>query len=1071
MPDDADTTDNDATANYIDSLRRYGGATGQLIADHDWSASSIGPISQWGPSLRTALGILLRSPIPIVMLWNEDGVMLYNDAYSVFAGGRHPQLLGSKVREGWPEVAEFNDNVMRVGLNGGTLAYQDQELTLYRHGRAEQLWVNLDYSPVPGEDGRPAGVIAIVVETTERVLADRRAAEERHRQEAMLQHMPGFAAVLTGPDHIFTYVNDAYRAIVQHRNLIGLSVREAFPDLSRQGVFELLDDVYRSGTPFTARARPIAFGGAVKVSYLDFIYQPIRNEAGAVTGIFVGGYDVTEAKEAAERIELALDSGTILGTWVWDVTENRFTGDDRFARTFSLDAARLRAGLPLAEVVQSIHPEDAGRVDELVRQAIERGGSYAAQYRVRRGDGWAWIEASGRVEKDEAGVTQRFPGVLIDIDRRKRTEIQLENAKEQLELAQIAGGIGIFSIATGTDDLVVSPEACRIFGYEAQPVLSASEVQALMISEDRGVHSTAETRDNASAPLDVTYRLHRKSDGALRWIARRGQFIYDETGHPVQMIGIVQDVTDRRRAEVDLMESQTHLALMVESAQEYAILSVSPDGLITSWNEGASRLFGGAPSDMIGTPFDSLFVPEDRDAGVAARELKTAAADGRFIDQRWHQRVDGRRFYANGITSAMFDGAGRLSGFTKIARDMTAERLAHDALVAARDAAEVANIAKTEFLANMSHEIRTPMNAIVGLSNLLSLTQPLTPKQKQFVATLQTSADSMMALINDLLDISKIEARSVELEAIPFNLTTIVHEVASMMAVRVREKGLRFTGHGECVENRTFLGDPMRIRQIIANLCSNAIKFTDAGRVHVAITCQPHHLPDTETVCIAVSDTGVGIPSDKLESIFQKFTQADTSITRRFGGTGLGLAITRTLTEVMGGTIGVTSEPGKGSVFTVCLPLRLSDQQSLPPVPLAADSDMVPPQAMRPTVLVVEDYEPNVLVASAFLDEFGYAVDTAENGLEAFEKVTSVDYAAVLMDVQMHGMNGLDATQNIRAYEAQHNRPRVPIIGMTAHALAGDRERCLAAGMDDYVPKPFNPELLRLVLQRARDLT
>jgi PAS domain S-box-containing protein len=280
-----------------------GGKMGALLREYDWSRTPLGPIETWPQSLRTTVGLVLQSPVPIVLLWDEDGIMIYNDAYSVFAGGRHPALFGSKVREGWPEVANFNDNVMRVGLAGGTLAYKDQELTLYRSGRPEQVWMNLDYSPVPDERGNPAGVIAIVVETTARVLAERRQAAERERQRAIFQQMPGFVAVLTGPEHVFEYVNDAYVAISGPRAFIGRSVREVFPELEGQGFDELLDRVYATGTPFAAQAMAIRLSAENDDRYIDLVYEPLRDDSGEVTGIFVGGYDVTDRVRAEERRE------------------------------------------------------------------------------------------------------------------------------------------------------------------------------------------------------------------------------------------------------------------------------------------------------------------------------------------------------------------------------------------------------------------------------------------------------------------------------------------------------------------------------------------------------------------------------------------------------------------------------------------------------------------------------------------------------------------------------------------------------------------------------------------------
>src|ERR1700691_4397336 len=273
----------------VPSFAAGGGKIGALLREHDWSKTPLGPLEIWPQSLRTTVGLVLHSVVPIVLLWGQDGTMIYNDAYSIFAGGRHPALFGSKVREGWPEVADFNDNVMKVGLAGRTLAYQDQELTLYRTGKPEQVWMNLDYSPVVDEGGQPAGVIAIVIETTQRVLADRCAVAEQARQRQLLSQMPGFVAVLTGPEHVFEYVNDAYVKISGRANFVGRSVREMFPELAGQGYYELLDQVYSTGKTVVTRGMELRLQGSNEVQFIDFVYQPIRNDEGEVTGTFIGG--------------------------------------------------------------------------------------------------------------------------------------------------------------------------------------------------------------------------------------------------------------------------------------------------------------------------------------------------------------------------------------------------------------------------------------------------------------------------------------------------------------------------------------------------------------------------------------------------------------------------------------------------------------------------------------------------------------------------------------------------------------------------------------------------------------
>ncbi len=377
----------------------------------------------------------------------------------------------------------------------------------------------------------------------------------------------------------------------------------------------------------------------------------------------------------------------------------------------------------------------------------------------------------------------------------------------------------------------------------------------------------------------------------------------------------------------------------------------------------------------------------------------------------------------------------------------------------ARLVADSANLAKSEFLANMSHEIRTPMGAVIGLSNILALSRPLTEKQGEYVSTLQLSATSLLALINDLLDISKIESRSVELENVSFRISDVLEEVTSMMSMRAAEKKLTYTVDDGPVRGIRFLGDPMRLRQILLNLCGNAVKFTDKGSIRVDVESVAIDERNVH-VTISITDTGIGIAEDKLASVFDKFVQADTSISRRYGGTGLGLTISKTLAELMHGTVRVESVLGKGSVFICGIPFHLAPNvAALKLGPLAEEEKSVLPHRAR--VLLVEDHPPNILVATTYLEMLGIDCDVARNGVEALERISQRQYAVVLLDVQMAVMDGLEATRQIRAREKRDRLPPVPIVGMTAYALAGDRQRCLDVGMDEYISKPFDPAELK----------
>jgi two-component sensor histidine kinase/PAS domain-containing protein len=412
-----------------EAFLRGGGATGELIAKHDWSATPLGPLNAWPPNLKTATAMVLRSRLPMALLWGPDGRMIYNDGYAAISGARHPQLLGAPVRDAWSEVAEFEDQVMTAVLGGETLEFRDQPLALRRGEKLEQRWFDLDYSPVLDESGEPAGVLAVVVETTQRMIATRKAADLLNRERRMFEQAPGFIALISGPTHVFQFVNEAHRRLFPHIE-VGKSMNEVLAEFPQPGMRELFEHVYESGERFVGRAMPVttpsAAGGPPIDRFIDFILQPVTDEDDAVVGLFVEGFDLTEqvrASAAVEETQRRLSAALAiarLGAYEWDLETREVRFDERAAELFGyapgehLTVEQVAARVDSRDLVRI--QSDIGGVEEVNR------GRRELEFRVHLPDGTTRdiVSVSERAPGPEA--QQRMLGVFDDVTERRRAE-------------------------------------------------------------------------------------------------------------------------------------------------------------------------------------------------------------------------------------------------------------------------------------------------------------------------------------------------------------------------------------------------------------------------------------------------------------------------------------------------------------------------------------------------------------------------------------------------------------------------------------------------------------------------
>ncbi len=664
-------------------------------------------------------------------------------------------------------------------------------------------------------------------------------------------------------------------------------------------------------------------------------------------------------------------------------------------------------------------------------------------------------------KQDEFGDLIRAFNHLLEILAQR--EVALKESEKRFELAVEGAEEGVWDMNLLSGEIYQSPRMREMLGYTIEELPPNIEAWKLIANPEDWAVLWSQWHAHLADPKQE-YRVivrFRHKDGSWHWIRIQGKASRDSGGRAIRVTGTHKDITERRMVEMELSDNRATTVTLINSIPDL-IFYKNLDGTYLFCNDSFGELIGRPASEIIGKTDYDLF---SRKVAEFSRIKDTAALFTltRQSNEEWVDYPNGQRVLLHTLKMPFWGDEGRkLLGILGISRDITERDIAEKAVRHAKDLAEEATKMKSDFLANMSHEIRTPMNAIIGMSHLALKTE-LSPKQRDYLNKIQLSGDHLLGIINDILDFSKIEAGKLTIEQTDFEFENVLANLTSLISDKVNEKGLNLVVDIDPKIPKYLKGDALRLGQILINYVNNAVKFTEHGDIFIDVKL----LEETESeVCLhfSVCDSGIGLTPEAQAKLFQPFQQADSSISRKYGGTGLGLAISKQLATLMAGEIGVDSEVGKGSTFWFTAKLGKSNGYAY----CYEDPNLTGALARikGAAILIVEDNEFNQEVITGLLAEYGFEITLANNGKEAIERIIQGNYDMVLMDMHMPVMDGVAATIEIRK-NARFNE--LPIISMTANAMTHDKEKCVAAGMNDHVVKPIYPDdLFHILLKWIR---
>jgi PAS domain S-box-containing protein len=999
-----------------------GGEAAGIIADFNWNSTPLGPIEAWPGHLKAAISFVLRSPVPIVTLWGEDGIMIYNDGYSFFAGGRHPNLFGSKVREGWPEVADFNDNIMKVCLAGGTLAYRELELELWRHGKPEPVWMNLDYSPLVDDRGNPVAVMAIVVEVTGKVRAERELRAEREGLRRLFEQSPGFIAVVSGPEHRFTMANEAYRQLVGGRDVLDKTVAEALPEVVGQGFTALLDEVYSSGRPHVGRGtrldlRQSASHGA-EVHYLDFVYQPIAAENGDISGVFIQGHDVTELKlnelalrESEERFRLVAENAPVM-LWM---------GDQRGKCIYLNRAQREFWGVAPDEVSTfdwSRTIISTGEALEPFRRGMAEQSAFHIETTMRRADGAIrTVTTDARPRMGPRGEFIGMIGVNVDITEARRSEDAIRNESRKLAVLNRSGAALAAEIEVDRIVQIVTDACTELtgaqFGAFFYNVLN-EKGESYMLYALSGVPRESFEKfpmPRATAVFQPTF----KGEG----VVRSDDILADPRyGHSAPHHGMPPGHLPVR----------SYLAVPVASRSGEVI---------------GGLFFGHAAPGRFEEEHEELLL------GIAGQAA--TALDNARLFQATAREVAERR---------------RAEAALQTLNATLEQRVLDEVFERSKAEEQLRQVQKMEAVGQLTggiaHDFNNMLAVIIGGLNLVQrkLAKGETDVER-FVEGAIDGAQRAAALTQRLLAFSRQQPLAPE----PVNPNRMVSGMTELLS--------RTLGEPIFIETVLAAGlwqvraDPGQLENAILNLSVNARDaMPQGGRLTIETSnafvddafAKEFAIPAGQYVLIAVADTGAGMTPDVIAKAFDPFFT-----TKGVGrGTGLGLSQVYGFVRQSGGHVKIYSEPGVGTTVKIYLPRHYGDAaESIKAHAPAALHRGLPTEI----VMVVEDEERVRAVSVEALRELGYGVIEANGPREALRLLDEGRNVSLLFtDVVMPEMSGREL-----ADIARRKRPELKVLYTTGYTRNAIVHNGILDPGTSLLTKPFSIEELATKVRAMLD--